>query len=251
MSEPRQTSMAKYRGTPLVPLGHEKESTMHTLSPRPISSTVDSQASDDSDEDYDVTMAPINTNPLFPLERAFSHPSIHEVAVHEATMTNRPNLHKTVTAATSGTTGSRMPEYEVDFEEDDALNPRNWSLWYKSWVVGGLSFATLSVVFFSTSYTSGIPGMLIDFNEDSSTVATVGVTTYLLGMACGSLVLAPLSEIYGRRPVYIGGMFMYTCLIIPCACESSSQSCFSWDIFCEWFQWSYNSFETLTMAIGH
>ncbi len=44
-----------------------------------------------------------------------------------------------------------------------------------------------------------------------------GITMYLLGLAVGSLLLAPLSEMYGRRPVYLISIFLFTVLIIPCA----------------------------------
>lgn len=36
-------------------------------------------------------------------------------------------------------------------------------------------------------------------------------------MASGSVVLAPLSEMYGRRPIYIIAMAIFVILIIPCA----------------------------------
>jgi MFS family permease len=52
----------------------------------------------------------------------------------------------------------------------------------------------------------------------------LGITTYLIGLALGSLVLAPLSEMYGRRPVYLIAVFMFTILIIPAALSKSLQS---------------------------
>lgn len=52
-------------------------------------------------------------------------------------------------------------------------------------------------------------------------VATLGVTTYLFGLAVGSLVLAPVSEVFGRRPVYVGSMFVFCLLVLPCAKATS------------------------------
>lgn len=40
---------------------------------------------------------------------------------------------------------------------------------------------------------------------------------YLLGITAGSLVLAPLSEMYGRKPCYIIAMTIFTILVVPCA----------------------------------
>lgn len=50
---------------------------------------------------------------------------------------------------------------------------------------------------------------------------TLGVTTYLLGLAVGSLILAPISETYGRKPVYAVTMIIFCILIIPCAQATS------------------------------
>ena len=51
----------------------------------------------------------------------------------------------------------------------------------------------------------------------SEPVVTTGVTTYLIGIAIGSLITAPVSEIYGRRPVFLGSMLAFTILVVPCA----------------------------------
>ena len=66
-----------------------------------------------------------------------------------------------------------------------------------------------------------MPGMMKEFHMTNQPIATLGVTTYLLGLAAGSLVLAPLSEIYGRRPVYIGSLAFFSLLVLPCALATS------------------------------
>lgn len=62
--------------------------------------------------------------------------------------------------------------------------------------------------------------MASDFNS-SNTVVTLGLTFYLIGLAVGSMFMAPLSEIYGRKPVSVGCLFVFTVLIIPCAVAKS------------------------------
>lgn len=37
----------------------------------------------------------------------------------------------------------------------------------------------------------------------SAEVGTVGLSTFIMGFAIGPLLLAPLSEFFGRRPVYL------------------------------------------------
>ena len=118
--------------------------------------------------------------------------------------------------------GTNNPDFEVDWDgEDDPMNPRNWPLWYKGMTIGFVSWNTWVVVVYSTSYTSGITFMMNDFDIKSEPVATLGVTTYLIGLAVGSVVLAPVSEIYGRRPVYVVSLLISMLLIIPCGLGNS------------------------------
>lgn len=70
---------------------------------------------------------------------------------------------------------------------------------------------------YSTSYSSGIPGMMADFNISNKTIVVLGMTTYLCALAVGSLFLAPLSEMFGRRPIYIVSLALFTVLVLPCA----------------------------------
>ena len=158
----------------------------------------------------------INTDPLSPLERALT-PDLETDAEHLA----RPQITYTKTGTSLATTGSRLPSFEVDFAGDDPEDPRNWPLWYKGLTVGAVSYTTWTVILYSTSYTSSTPGMMKEFHETSEPVATLGVTTYLTGLAVGSLMLAPLSEIYGRRVVYIGSIIFFCLMVLPCALATS------------------------------
>lgn len=125
--------------------------------------------------------------------------------------------------ATSGATaGTRPPEFEVDWDgKDDPMNPINWPLWYKGVTVGFISWGTWVVVVYSTSYTAGISQMMTDLNISSQPIVTLGITTYLMGLAIGSVILAPLSEMCGRRPVYVVSMLLFLLLIIPCGLATS------------------------------
>lgn len=75
-------------------------------------------------------------------------------------------------------------------------------------------------VLFSTSYTSGTEQIASEFNI-SETIVTLGLTFYLIGLAAGSVVMAPLSEIYGRRPVSVASLIIFNIMIIPCAVTNS------------------------------
>lgn len=130
----------------------------------------------------------------------------------------RPALSREVSRYTThGTTYTSDPSFEVDFEPGSPDDPRNWPAWYKAMVVFAISFSTLGVVVYSTSYTATLEPMSRDLGVTSTTIPTLGVTTYLFGLAIGSLILAPISETYGRKPVYCIALFFFSILVIPCA----------------------------------
>lgn len=124
-----------------------------------------------------------------------------------------PTLQRTQTNRSTLTTD---PAFEIDFADGEQANPQNWPVWYKGLILFVMSYGTTCVVLYSTSYTSAIPGMQRAFNA-TQTEGILGVTTYLLGMATGAVILAPLSEMFGRRPIYIIALGMFVVFVIPCA----------------------------------
>jgi MFS family permease len=140
--------------------------------------------------------------------------SIHQTLSRNAGLEDADKSLARITSVATNMTSD--PAFEVDFTEDGE-NPQEWSMAKKGMIIGFMSFSTLVVVMYSTSYTSGIPGMMATFGVHSKTLVVLGITTYLAGLALGSIFLAPLSEMYGRRPVYLIAVFMFVVLIIPCA----------------------------------
>ena len=82
------------------------------------------------------------------------------------------------------------------------------------------NFSFCDSVLYSTSYTAGIQVMSKEFST-SQIVTTLGLTSYLLGLAAGSVVLAPLSETWGRKPLAVVCLFIFIVLIIPCGLAKS------------------------------
>ena len=73
---------------------------------------------------------------------------------------------------------------------------------------------------YSTSYTSATTQIGNEFGQ-SDTIVTLGLTFYLFGLAIGSMFMAPFSEVYGRKPVCVICLSIFTVLIIPCALAKS------------------------------
>ncbi|KAK2049725.1 major facilitator superfamily transporter [Colletotrichum somersetense] len=156
-----------------------------------------------------------DTDPLEPLEHALTV-DIQTEAEHVA----REPIAYTRTGTSVGSTASRPPDFEVVFEPGDPENPKNWPLWYRAWTIFVVSLSTWVIVLYSTSYTASIPGLVEEFHS-TQVIATLGVTTYLVGLAAGSLLVAPMSELYGRQYVYIGCFIVSSLLIIPCGLAKS------------------------------
>ncbi|KAE8395429.1 major facilitator superfamily domain-containing protein [Aspergillus alliaceus] len=103
----------------------------------------------------------------------------------------------------------------------DTTNPKEWSSWRRAWVLFYIAFSSFIVSLYSTIYTSSIPGASIAFDIHPPVIPTLGITTYLIGTGAGSLTQAPLSEVFGRRPIYLVFMTVFTLPILPCSLATS------------------------------
>ncbi|KAF8462890.1 major facilitator superfamily domain-containing protein [Kalaharituber pfeilii] len=85
---------------------------------------------------------------------------------------------------------------------DDPANPYNWPTakrWYGTIVPGLLC---LLVTFSASVYVPGVYEVSARFNV-SMTVALLGLSMYVIGLGLGPMLSAPLSEVFGRRIVYL------------------------------------------------
>ncbi|KAJ7207042.1 major facilitator superfamily domain-containing protein [Mycena pura] len=102
------------------------------------------------------------------------------------------------------------------YGDSDPENPRNWTFRKRVFVAFNISFLTFSIYIGSAIYTPSIPGLMSDFNT-SLTIATLGLTLYVLAYGIGPMFLSPLQELplLGRNPVYIAGLFLFVIFQIP------------------------------------
>lgn len=115
-------------------------------------------------------------------------------------------------------------EFEVAWDgDDDPLNPRSRSLARKWLVVLIVSASSLCVTCTSALYTSTYAQLERDFGC-SREVATLGLSLFVMGLGIGPMVLSPLSEFYGRRPIYIASYTFFLIWLIPCAVAQNTQT---------------------------
>ena len=98
----------------------------------------------------------------------------------------------------------------VTFPQGDPENPRNWPILRKWSIVIAIAFIDLTVSFTASGFSPAAAKFAQDFHV-SDEVATLGLSMTVLGFALGPMTLAPLSEYYGRSPIYMGsyGIFLF------------------------------------------
>lgn len=126
-------------------------------------------------------------------------------------------------------------EIFITFGPNDRDNPRNWSKAQKWYITCFASSLNVLTCLCAGGYSSGV-GQLVEEFGVSDEVGTVGLSMYILGFAIGyvdcdnvisagwfltfvhsPMLLAPLSEYFGRNPVYFCSWFVLFIFQIPLA----------------------------------
>ncbi|KAK1716857.1 hypothetical protein CaCOL14_001285 [Colletotrichum acutatum] len=106
----------------------------------------------------------------------------------------------------------------VDWDgPDDPENPQNWPMKKKWFNIATISMLTFVTPLGSSMFAPGIPKIMVEFHETSATVATFVVSVYVLGFAFGPLIIAPMSEVFGRARLYIYGNILFTIFTVGTA----------------------------------
>jgi multidrug resistance protein len=98
--------------------------------------------------------------------------------------------------------GSEKSPFIIDWLDYDPENPMKWKTSYKWFVAMIVTAATLAVDFASSAYSGPFNELREQFHVGDE-VITLGLSIYVLGFAVGPLIWAPLSEVSGRRIIFI------------------------------------------------
>ncbi len=108
-------------------------------------------------------------------------------------------------------------QFEVRFDGDsDPINPRSFSKTRKWLIVTIVSAGSTCVTCASSMYTLTYGQITKEFHI-SRVVATLGLSLFVVGLGLGPMILGPLSEFYGRRPIYVCAFAFFLIWLIPCA----------------------------------
>lgn len=139
-------------------------------------------------------------------------------------------------------------KYLVLFEGDnDPMHPHNWPLCRKIYV-------GVVVTLFSFCNSMG-SALLSESNESiqkrfsvGREIATLVTSLYVLGFACGPIVWGPLSELFGRRSVFLPAIFGYSCFSYAVATSENIQTLTICRFFCGFFGGSAMVLSASTMS---
>ncbi|RMZ84708.1 hypothetical protein DV737_g904, partial [Chaetothyriales sp. CBS 132003] len=103
----------------------------------------------------------------------------------------------------------------------DPQNPMNWSNRKKYANVLMIAVQTLFTPFGSSILAPSVSQLMEEFNSSNLDLASFVVSVWLLGYAFGPLVIAPMSELYGRLWVYHVNTFLFVVFCAACALSTS------------------------------
>ncbi|OCL05596.1 MFS general substrate transporter [Glonium stellatum] len=123
----------------------------------------------------------------------------------------QPNIPSGDTAA------GAEKQFEVTWDgDDDPMNPRSMGKLRRWLIVLVVSASSVCVTCTSSVYTSTYGQLILEFHTTRE-IATLGLSLFVMGLGIGPMVLSPLSEFYGRRPIYIYSYLFFLIWLIPCA----------------------------------
>ncbi|KAG5970586.1 hypothetical protein E4U55_001572, partial [Claviceps digitariae] len=108
-------------------------------------------------------------------------------------------------------------DHLIDFEPNDAENALNWPAKKKWLIVLTLAAMTFVVALGSSISAPGVNDAMIEFHNSSSILSSMIVCVYNVGLAAGPLILAPMSEMYGRLIPYHVTNVLFTLFTLGCA----------------------------------
>ena len=137
-------------------------------------------------------------------------------------MGSHPNGEKGSTSR-ANESGNGSGHLEVSWDINDNMNPQNMKASRKWCLILLISSTTLCYTCTSSLYTSTYDQIIVEFGC-SRIVATLGLSLFIAALGMGPMILAPLSEFYGRKPVYNVSFFLFGISLVPCAVARNIQT---------------------------
>lgn len=151
-------------------------------------------------------IASLETSLAAPLTRLLSHPDTTiSGTINTTTKTTLPPIAHTPNASRPASPsheseespypGAGTPEdpYLVDWLDDEPSNPYNWRPAFKWTTMAIIAISTLCISFASSSYSSAISDIMVQFEGTTQEQGIAGLSLYVLGQSSSSLQPADLA----------------------------------------------------------
>ncbi|KZV75241.1 MFS general substrate transporter [Peniophora sp. CONT] len=122
----------------------------------------------------------------------------------------------------------------VVFKPNDPEDPRTWSRLYRWYLTGLVAMAVVCAAFGSAVVTGDFEGIESEFGVSEVTTALT-VSLMVCGFGLGPLAWGPLSEIYGRRWLWVSSFWIYTIFNIQCGLAKNIGTLLSGRFLCGLF----------------
>ncbi|CCM06389.1 uncharacterized protein FIBRA_08648 [Fibroporia radiculosa] len=124
---------------------------------------------------------------------------------------------------------------KVDWDgPHDQENPQNWTVARKWWITALCLLMTVNVSFASSAPAPAGPVIAAQFHEPPE-YAYLLTTVYLCGYVIGPSFWGPGSEMFGRRPLFVGTLACYTVLHLGQALAPNMQALLATRFLCGFF----------------
>ncbi|KAK2782510.1 hypothetical protein FQN52_000838 [Onygenales sp. PD_12] len=134
---------------------------------------------------------------------------------------NDKNQSRSPSAAGTGPTDPNIVNWDGP---DDPQHPYNWTTTRKTAIVLSISLITFLTPLGSSMFAPGTAEVMTEFRSSNQELAAFVVSVYLLGYAFGPLLIAPLSELYGRMYLYHVCNILFVVFNVACALAPSLDS---------------------------
>ncbi|KAL2413079.1 Efflux pump atB [Exophiala dermatitidis] len=129
-----------------------------------------------------------------------------------------PSTTTTTTPSGTGTDTSIKPPTAPNLKKYES--PLTWSSTHKTIILILSCYCTFAAAYSAGAYSIASAPQRQKWNL-SQVAFSAGVTTWCSGFALSPMILAPFSEINGRRPVFIGSAILFLAGLIACATTPS------------------------------
>ena len=141
-------------------------------------------------------------------------PTASQLEKGEASTDSKDQPTSTTPPSNNQPTKSERDPNLVTWDEADPENPQNWSRSRKVMLLTVTTSCAFCVTNTSSIISNAYQGIQDEFHV-SKEVAILGLSLFVIGLGIGPMLLGPLSEFYGRRPVYLVSYTAFTLLGLP------------------------------------